>query len=73
MPQSVNDEDTRVILDLHPSVDAIEVYVEKVSVSHQFSDVQGEFSHILYLDNESTGFMSPIPHISHIDVPTYNT
>ena len=39
---------------LYPSVNIIELYVEKV---------QGEFSRMLDLDNESTGFMSPVPHI----------
>ena len=48
----------------------VEIYVEKVFVSHQFPEVQGELSRMLDLDNESTGFMSPVPHIPHVDMPT---
>ena len=58
-----DDEDTRVMLQLYPTENTIELYVEKV---------QGEFSHMLVLDNELTRFMSPVPHIPHVDVSTYN-
>jgi len=62
----------RVMLDLYPSVNAMEVYVEKIFVINKFPEVQGE-SFMLDLDNELTSFMSPVPHISHVDVLTYNT
>ena len=59
-----DDEDTRAMFQLYPSVNTIELYMEKV---------QGEFSCMLDLDNESTGFMSPVPHIPHVDMSIYTT
>ena len=54
-------------------MNAIELYVGKVFMSHHLPEVQGEFSRMLNLDNESTEFMSPVPHISHMDMSTYAT
>ena len=50
-----DDEDTRAMLALHPSVNLIEIYVKKSSMSHQ---THGEFTRMLDLDNESTCFLS---------------
>ena len=52
-----DDDDTRAMFELHPFVNSIEIYVEKKDASHQ---MHGEFTRVLDLDNESTGFMSPI-------------
>ena len=48
------------------------VDVKKVFMSLQLHEVQEEFSRMLDLDNKSMGFISPVPHISHIDVPAHN-
>ena len=50
-----DDDDTRAILELHPGVNSIEIYMEKDNVSYQ---MHREFTHMLDLDNESTCFMS---------------
>ena len=68
-----DDEDTLVMLQLYLSVNTIELYAGKVFVSHHFPKIQGEFSRMLDLDNQSTGFMSHVPHISHVDMSTYTT
>ena len=60
------------MLELCSSVNIIELYVEKEFVSYQLPKVLGEFSRMLDLDNESTSFMLPVPHIPHVNVLIYN-
>jgi len=52
-----DDDDTRAMLELHPFVNSVEIYVEKKDVSYR---MYGEFTCMLDLDNESTRFMSPV-------------
>ena len=55
------------MLELCPSVNIIELYVEKDHVSHQLPEGHREFSHTLDLDNKSMGFMLPVQYVPHID------
>jgi len=46
------------MLELFPVVNTIELYVMKDIVSHRMHEGHREFTHMLDLDNKSTGFMS---------------
>ena len=55
---SIADDDyTSAIIELHPFVNSVEIYVEKEDVSHRIPE---KFTRMLDLDNESTGFISPV-------------
>ena len=55
-----DDNDTRAMLKLYSIVNTIELHVKKDIISHLMYEGHGEFTHMLYLDNESTCFMSPV-------------
>ena len=57
------DEDICFILELYPSINTIELYVEKDYVSHQLPEGYGEVSRMLDLDNESMGVMSLVQRV----------
>ena len=56
----ITDDDTQAMLELYAIVNLIKLYVKKDTPSHRMHEGHREFTRILDLNNDSTGFMSPV-------------
>ena len=55
-----DDDGCHAMFELFSAEHNIELYVKKDNVIHRKPQGHGQFTHMLNLDNESTGFMSPV-------------